>query len=98
MPPDIAVTPDHLSADLFTGQHADRTLTIMNTGGSELDFKVFARRPPAATPAQGAPVSISDSLRGPTRNTLNPHTGAPVVRGDLYRHQSQLRHLRSLAR
>jgi subtilisin family serine protease len=79
VPPDIAVTPDHLSADLFTGQQADRPLTIANTGGSELDFKVSARHPPPASPVMGAPVAISDSLRGPTRNTTNPHAGAPVV-------------------
>ncbi|MDP2209925.1 MAG: choice-of-anchor D domain-containing protein [Bacteroidota bacterium] len=37
-PPDIAVTPDSLSADLFTGATTTQTLTISNTGTSDLHF------------------------------------------------------------
>src|SRR5262249_433668 len=37
-PPDVGVAPGSLSADLLTGEQATRTLTISNTGVSELRF------------------------------------------------------------
>jgi hypothetical protein len=79
--PDIAVSPDHLSADLLAGEQADRPLTILNTGGSDLNFKLSSQSTAAASPAPGTPVAIGDSLRGATRNSTNPHVGAPVVQG-----------------
>ena len=38
--PDIAVSPDSLSADLLSGEQATRTVTIANTGGSDLTYQV----------------------------------------------------------
>ncbi len=40
LPPEIAVTPDSLAADLFTGETTTRTLTIFNTGNSDLTFEL----------------------------------------------------------
>jgi hypothetical protein len=37
-PPDIAVSPDSLHADLFTGDTETQTLTITNEGGSDLEW------------------------------------------------------------
>src|SRR5439155_10872027 len=37
-PPDIAVTPPAIEASLFTGGTASRTVTVQNTGGSDLTF------------------------------------------------------------
>src|SRR5204862_6147636 len=39
-PPDLSVAPDSLSADLFTGQNASRTVTLHNGGGSDLVFEI----------------------------------------------------------
>jgi hypothetical protein len=40
VPPDVAVTPASLAASLLTGQETTRTLTLQNTGGSDLVFHV----------------------------------------------------------
>jgi len=40
IPPDISVSPDSLSADLFTGGMTLETLTIFNTGFSDLNFSI----------------------------------------------------------
>jgi len=37
-PPVIAVTPDSLGADLFTGETASATMTISNSGGNDLEW------------------------------------------------------------
>ncbi|MEJ2721494.1 MAG: choice-of-anchor D domain-containing protein, partial [bacterium] len=39
-PPVISVTPHSLSDSLFTGETSTQTLTIGNTGGSDLDFEL----------------------------------------------------------
>jgi hypothetical protein len=39
-PPDISVSPDSLSDTLFTGETSTHTLTIYNTGGSDLNFVI----------------------------------------------------------
>lgn len=39
-PPDISVSPDSLSDSLFTGETSTHTLTIYNTGTSDLNFAV----------------------------------------------------------
>jgi len=43
-PPDISVLPDSLSDSLFTGDTSIDTLTIYNTGGSDLKFDVWIER------------------------------------------------------
>ncbi|MBI4231006.1 MAG: choice-of-anchor D domain-containing protein [Planctomycetes bacterium] len=40
VPPVIGVTPASLSESLFTGETASRTLTIQNTGGSDLTWEI----------------------------------------------------------
>jgi len=39
--PDISVAPDSFSQDLLSGKSANHTLTINNTGGSNLDFEIW---------------------------------------------------------
>jgi hypothetical protein len=43
-PPDIAVQPAALSADLLSGQVTARTIRIENSGASDLRFRVFGDR------------------------------------------------------
>jgi hypothetical protein len=43
-PPDISVSPDSLSDSLLTGETSIDTLTIYNTGGSDLEFDVWIER------------------------------------------------------
>jgi Zn-dependent metalloprotease len=39
-PPEISVTPDSLSEELFTGEKSTQLLTISNSGGSDLNFNI----------------------------------------------------------
>ncbi len=41
--PDIGVSPDNLFSDLLTGESEVQTMTVENTGGSDLDFTVIPR-------------------------------------------------------
>jgi len=41
-PPNISVTPDSLSEELFTGQTSTKTITIENTGYHDLHFDISA--------------------------------------------------------
>ena len=81
IPPDIAVAPDSLFADLFTGDTTERVVTVRNDGGSDLSFKFVAKNVLAAGLPPGARVPVPEALRGPTPNTLAPQAGAPVVKG-----------------
>ncbi|MGH7726255.1 MAG: choice-of-anchor D domain-containing protein [Candidatus Eiseniibacteriota bacterium] len=47
-PPDITIAPASLEADLLTGQTAVRTLTVGNTGESELSFAIDIASPDSA--------------------------------------------------
>src|SRR6185369_13208483 len=47
IPPDIALTPTELNAALFTGQQTTQTLTIQNTGASDLTFTAAVVNPTA---------------------------------------------------
>jgi subtilisin family serine protease len=51
VPPDIAVDPLSLSADLLTGAVAHRKVTILNSGGSDLTFQAASRLALNATAA-----------------------------------------------
>jgi subtilisin family serine protease len=82
VPPDVATAPALLSANLYTGATAERTLTLSNTGGSDLSFRIRARRPAPGAAAAGTPVTASGPLAGPTPNTLSPTTGTPVVHAE----------------
>ncbi len=66
LPPDIAVSPPSLSADLLTGQTATRTLTIANQGASTLEYQIgfeYLSAPSATTAAagktRGAPATVA---------------------------------------
>jgi len=50
-PPNVAVTPSSLSASLLTGQKITQTLTITNTGASDLNFSIDILSSPAAAQA-----------------------------------------------
>jgi subtilisin family serine protease len=74
-PPDIAVAPESLSADLLTGQTATRTLTISNTGVSELQFDLSAR---PVEPAGGRPLArMAKASAGPHAPPAHPSPSAP---------------------
>jgi subtilisin family serine protease len=69
-PPDIAVSPDSLTADLLTGASTSRTVTISNSGVSELAFTISIE-------PTGAPLTV-DAIapRGVQTNIVA--TGAPM--------------------
>ena len=84
VPPDIAIAPDSLAADLLTGGADLQTLTIENLGGSDLVWSaevVFGD--------EGRVVSTSPVFRGPesgraeVERVLPPPAGPPAD-GDLY--------------
>ncbi|HET9325731.1 MAG TPA: S8 family serine peptidase, partial [Candidatus Eisenbacteria bacterium] len=54
-PPDIAVTPGAVSADLLTGETATRTLTVTNTGTAELNLRVTIEAVAEAASVSSAP-------------------------------------------
>ncbi|HET9952324.1 MAG TPA: choice-of-anchor D domain-containing protein [Candidatus Eisenbacteria bacterium] len=78
--PDIAVSPPSLSADLLTGQIADRALTVANEGGSDLEFHasvtnvVFPDLAPSATPPSR---SVDEVLSGYASFLAAPPSAAP---------------------
>src|SRR5262249_23712769 len=43
-PPSLSVSPASLSAELFTGGSAERTLTLRNDGAGELTYELTAHR------------------------------------------------------
>jgi len=59
LPPDIAVTPGSIGADLLTGQTTTRTLTIQNPGDGDLHFDVTSR---VAGTGGTSPRSLGPSL------------------------------------
>ena len=71
VPPVMGVTPDALAADLLTGQQAVRTVTVTNTGGSNLEFRVSVLGPASSSvrivhaPEDPAPTSAWPSNRVP---------------------------------
>jgi hypothetical protein len=79
-PPDVAVTPGALSADLFTGEQTTRTLTISNTGASDLEFAIRMQR---AEPVPSATAAAQSAATGPRtrpdRGAAWPGTGTDVV-------------------
>jgi subtilisin family serine protease len=57
-PPIVGVTPDSITADLVTGETADRLVTVSNTGASDLQYRIGAQ------PASAA--AIRERMRIPT--------------------------------
>ncbi len=58
--PDIDVAPSSLTQDLFTGGKATQTLTLRNTGGSDLTFEIAPAFAASSLPAPGS--SLEDIL------------------------------------
>lgn len=50
LPPDIAVEPESLLVGLLSGERATRTLTISNTGFSDLEFSIAMQQVGGAAP------------------------------------------------
>ena len=78
IPPDIAVAPATLSADLFTGGTTSRTITLFNTGGSDLTFDVGVRNAAPAGVTGGATVTSAP----PAGRTDRVSTGIGQVPAD----------------
>ena len=86
--PDIAVTPDSLTADLFTGGQATRTLGISNSGASDLSFQVATTEhatvavTPAGQPvlAVGHPVPLDQIAGTGIRTEVQLGTGSVLDR------------------
>lgn len=94
LPPDISVLPDSLLESLFTGETAVETLTVSNTGFSDLVFELaveFGERPVVARilPTNNAPRSQksspllpgSEEARSPVFNFKPSESGAWNVTG-----------------
>jgi hypothetical protein len=72
--PDVSITPDSFDESLFTGQTSTRTMTIHNSGGSDLVFNVSIEGAPAtvrnrgrnqATPPTAGAAHPEDRVREP---------------------------------
>jgi len=68
LPPDIVVSPESLSADLFTGEMVTETLTISNTGYSDLNFDISIEGVTAAMSVNSGNLSSSDNNENPKRD------------------------------
>jgi len=78
IPPDIAVSPTSLSANLLAGESSTQTLELSNTGGSPLDFTVEVR---AAVPG-AVLVEFAGLAPGDAQVSNNPPPGAPGEASD----------------
>ena len=81
VPPDVGVNPTSLAASVLTGETAERTLTVSNTGGSDLVFEVRPARI-TDTPGSGTPVPVPEALQSPTRNSTQPTPPSPQAQGE----------------
>jgi uncharacterized membrane protein len=71
IPPVIGVTPDSLVADLFSGESEDQIFTILNGGGSDLEWSL--RIEPAATePQLAAHGLLAEEASARGASTANP--------------------------
>jgi hypothetical protein len=61
LPPIISVTPDSIWDDLFTGETSMHTITISNSGASNLEFEIGSEE----MEALGAAVAVSQRIRIP---------------------------------
>ncbi len=78
VPPEIEVSPASFSESLFTGGTVTRTLTIGNTGGSDLSFEISIGGASRGTIAFGErsatmPKGLADPLPGPGRDVPSDH-------------------------
>jgi len=68
-PPDVAVQPQNVQAEVVVGGSATRTLTVTNTGAGDLHFAVSVRSPGVESAASMA--------RRPTGESLSINPGPP---------------------
>ncbi|TFB08888.1 choice-of-anchor D domain-containing protein, partial [Candidatus Marinimicrobia bacterium MT.SAG.2] len=80
IPPDIMVTPALLSDSLVTGDTSTRTITIENTGGSDLSFEINTRE-------TGLDMTILDLISSEDYIQLNK--SAPMGRIGFYADESR---------
>ena len=84
LPPDIAVSPASLNADLLTGQSATRTLTIANQGVTDLDFQLgfeFLSATASATAAPKTPAGAAHlAATGSNGGAAAPRLATELVR------------------
>ncbi len=73
VPPDIVVTPTAVAVSVGPGRRTARTVTVQNTGGSDLVFTALAANSATAT----APVSGP----APAKGEVDPRVGDPVAAG-----------------
>jgi subtilisin family serine protease len=73
--PDIAVSPSSLSASLNTGNTTTQTLTISNSGGSDLNYAIEIA---AETPVT---VTATKTLNVPSKNTSASSVGNQKTKG-----------------
>ncbi|MGH7725877.1 MAG: choice-of-anchor D domain-containing protein [Candidatus Eiseniibacteriota bacterium] len=71
-PPDVEVSPLSVSADLFTGQTATRTVTIANHGVSDLVFETDVES------VEGVTVDILPAAQGASQTLLGRGTPMPL--------------------
>lgn len=64
--PGISVNPSSFSESLVTGSTAVRTLTVSNSGGSDLDLSLTAELLPSAPPSAGPAVPGASTTPTPT--------------------------------
>jgi subtilisin family serine protease len=86
LPPDLTVEPRALSADLFTGQKASRTLTIGNAGSTGLTWSIRAETPGQTTLKEFSFALTSPSEPGPDGATVAQDPAAqsvPVLEAEL---------------
>lgn len=67
--PDIAVTPDSLSAELFTGQTMTQTLTISNNGTATLEWSISIVDPEVSKVVAKSPQFHSTKSVGKVKDT-----------------------------
>jgi len=73
-PPVISVSPDSLADSLYTGEQSNHTVTIANTGGSDLVWKARSVVVDAAT-------AQTYALTAPVAGRVDPETGASIDPG-----------------
>src|SRR6185503_19659518 len=88
VPPEISVSPSSFSSSLLTGQTETKTLTISNTGGSDLTLVLNPRNavspivghpPSAASPGPGTSRSSPDDTPVPVRSASVHSTASASV-------------------
>ncbi|MCK4774614.1 MAG: choice-of-anchor D domain-containing protein, partial [Candidatus Krumholzibacteria bacterium] len=78
-PPIISVSPDSFADSLFTGAVATQTMTIFNTGGSDLTFDLSIVEPDTTPASPNATASSDIPHLDLGKGEVDPRVGPPVV-------------------